>query len=412
MTAAKTSRLLVAGAIMVAGATMWLPVAAQTDASVPFTAVAVAEGVRKSVGVPPDITLFESLADPGAPVAQAQMTLFGGNAFASNAYPGDTAANAPQLAAAAGLPVTPDYPFYVHAEHPLAPSKRVDGPAGYSMQATAGAATASASATTGGSPSADSRAGRSHSETTIGADERGVVVARAESLTEDARFGGLRMGTVHSVAVARWAPGGTPTFERSTRVEGASVNGIPIEIGPDGARLGETVSPLPAGNDTVDELLAGQGITVRTIEDPADGGRGGHVVEVVVSQHVDTPVAPAGATVRYRIGGTRASVEPGTALGTPTSGGPPSPDISAPTPGATVTDFTSGAMAAPGVVSSPPPPPAANAAPTTAAARLRLARDLNEVVGDFYLVLLLTALAASAVALTWRSTGVQRTWNS
>ena len=111
-----------------------------------FTALALAEANRVTFTVPGFIAL-ETLADGGAPVSQAQLTALGGRAFASTAYPGDTATHTEQLTGAAGLPAPPAYPLYVEAAHPGEPKAEATPP-GQRMvaEATANAAAGTASA--------------------------------------------------------------------------------------------------------------------------------------------------------------------------------------------------------------------------------------------------------------------------
>src|SRR5581483_12427446 len=92
-----------------------------------FTALALAEANRATFTVPGFIAL-ETLADGGAPVSQAQLTALGGRAFASTAYPGDTATHTAQLTGAAGLPTPPPYPLYVEAAHPGEPKAEATPP--------------------------------------------------------------------------------------------------------------------------------------------------------------------------------------------------------------------------------------------------------------------------------------------
>lgn len=373
----------------------------------PFTATAVASATRVRVTVPPQAFTVEEVADGGASVAQAQVSSFGGKAFASSVYPGDTVVTAPQLAALAGVDASPEYPLYAAAEHPLQPSTEVEGPAGYGMEAEAGEQSAAARARAGAVQSADATVTHTAGIGSVAVEADGTVVARAEAVSEGIAIAGvLRVGSIRSVAESVWRPADEhpTTAKTTTEVVGSTVNGVPVSIGPDGVQpLG--VGFPEAGADAA-SALADAGIEVRLVDGASASGEGSSdVLEVVLTQSAPVPGNP-GATVRYRFGGATALVAPAPDDSPPVE----VDDVSFVDEEAFATTDTPSAesdvllpIAPPDVAAAPAlPAPATGvgaAAPASAVDPERLARDLNAEVGDVYLVLLATAFAGAASVL-------------
>ncbi len=445
--------LFAAGTAVFAVVGVQPPETAGAADAAPFTATAVAQGMRVTLVVP-RFLVAETLADGGAPVSQAQLTSLGGRAFASSLFPGDTA-TFQQAAAALGLPPLPAYPAQVSATHPTEP-KAEAAPAGQSMSAEAGFDRAAGRAIAGGPPPAgdgQTAAARSLSATTAEAAPDGSVVARAETVVEGAVFpGGLRIGRVGSVVTATLAPGAaTPVVESLTTVTGAEVAGTAVEIGPDGITSPQAVG-LPAGAaQPVDEALRQAGTSVRRVRgEPLAGGGSSDAIEVR-STLAPAPGVPE-ATVIYRLGGAaatvvRASLSSGDLLPPPDfAGGVPS-EVPGPAPeslGASGPASSPVGLATPSPLSAPRsgagaafavpyagrPPDAPPPAPTTSGAtteqplvapdqlaaspldRVRLAVDLRDELGWLYLALILGGLAAFAAASALRRKGVQHRWSS
>jgi len=414
-----------------------------------FLATAVAQGVRATYTVPRFLVL-ETLADGAAPLAQAQVGSVTSSAFASTLYPGDTAITNRQATDAAGLPPFPPYPFYVSAEHPVDPANTARGP-GYDMSARAAEREAAARAAGGSSAGETASAAASVADAAVNIEGDGTVVARAVSVVQGARYGGvLSIGSVRSEAVARLAPGASePTLQTRTVVSGVRVGDVAAEVGPDGVRAaGATAGP--PGADSLDATLAKAGLVVRRVgAEPLAGGGSADAIEIRSTPPLALPGVPPG-TVTYRLGGAMATV---------VGAGGPLPASPAPEAGATVSVTTGrqpmGSEAGGGPAASPPPivdagagpepspPPiaaalpsasdlaapagartapapdrsdAALAAPPAAVARpaapVRLAADLDHEVGSFYLVLVLAGVAAIAAGGVWRAKGVNTPWSS
>lgn len=122
------------------------PTAGAADAR-SLVGVASASGIRATYTVP-DYVVVAEFFDGGGPVAQANVDTTGKTTgFGSLPYPGENAVTAPGLLTfATGVPV-PGYPFYVRADHPVAPSSEVKDPSGtYTLEATADQGKASGSA--------------------------------------------------------------------------------------------------------------------------------------------------------------------------------------------------------------------------------------------------------------------------
>src|SRR6476619_3667774 len=84
--------------VLVFGGLGWLVAPARADLT-QFEARAAADGVRVGV-LAPGASLFDQIADVGAPVTQLELTGLGtSQAFASMPYPGDTVVSGPATVA-------------------------------------------------------------------------------------------------------------------------------------------------------------------------------------------------------------------------------------------------------------------------------------------------------------------------
>lgn len=184
-------------------------------------------------------------------------------AFAAAPYPGDFMVSAPGTMNGLAGTSLPPYPAYTYAEYPTAPRNDLNqGP--IALRAASQPADASADATIrafdGGGGIAVARtsaATRSHLE------PDGTTVAEATTVTDGIELpGNLRIGQVTSKVTAR-RPAGSPDVTRTTdtTITGASVNGVPVMITPEGLKVGPTAVPAPlAGAAALTALLEQDGV--------------------------------------------------------------------------------------------------------------------------------------------------------
>lgn len=386
-----------------------------------FVATGTAQAVRVTYTVP-DFLLAETIVDAGGPVGQAVVESSGSSrAFGSLPYPGDTVIAAPGLPTAAGQPALPvAYPLYASAEHPVAPSSKVEDPSRqYLLEASAEADKAVGRARAVVGSEGVSTTGTS-AAAAVQRGEDGVVTARAETVTEGVSFGGvLKLASVRSASVSTLAAGDAePASKAELVVDGATVNGLGVTIGPEGVTAVGSGVPVPTDEMTgqVNRALAEAGIAVRVVQgEKVAGGRSADALEVVTKQKLPVPGEPEG-TVVYRFGGATAWVAagqavpavepepvPGPAPAPPGSGGGGDASVLAaePLPGA-AGDTALPVLGAPSAAPAPPSP--------VPDRRLVLARDLRPTVRLFYLVLAVAGAALLASSSIWRTKGVQATW--
>lgn len=289
--------------------------------------VASASGMRATYTVP-DYVVVAEFFDGGGPVAQANVDTTGkATGFGSLPYPGENAVTAPGLLTfATGVPV-PGYPFYVRADHPVAPSSELKDPSGsYTLKATADQGKASGSAVYlfGG----ENPVTRSSADSTgvLGSD--GKLTMTAVGVTEGLSFanGTLKLSSVLSKSVTTYEPGAAkPVTKTELVIQGAKVGDQPVTIDRDGVHpSGQTVPvPIGTGSDSINQALSQAGITVKTIAgNDIEGGQAGDVLEITSKHTIPVEGNPKGTFI-YRIGGASTFILFGAA-------GPGLPDVPAP----------------------------------------------------------------------------------
>jgi hypothetical protein len=274
---------------------------------------AVAEGLRVTYTVP-DFLVAQELMDGGGPVSQAFTDTAGRSvAFASLPYPGENGIAAPGiLAVLLGRPVPFSYPLYTNADYPVTPESQIKDPSGvYALQAKAAGDGADSSAAFGAPAGGPPGSGTRTSALTAIADD-GSARATAESVNTALSFGDgvLTIASVTSrSATVLAADGSAPKTVTELLIQGATVAGQAVTIGPDGVHpAGAGAVPLagnPAGAGLAG-VLAAAGLSVRTVSS-ADGA--GDVL-VVTSTH-PLPGSGAQGTLVWRFGGARTAIDAG-----------------------------------------------------------------------------------------------------
>jgi hypothetical protein len=427
------------------------PVAAgagETPPTAPgFVAIASAQDARLTYSVL-GFAAVEDVVDGGGTVAQAQLD-GGGNSrsFAALPYPGDVVVSGPGLFAfATGQQLPGGYPFFVAAETPLRPEAKLDGPGGrYSLLAQA---TPRRSAGEGRVLLGDGESGgRTHGQAVTEVTGDGTVRSVASSVTEGLNLGGgqLRIGVVRSSSVTTLAPGADRQASTSSlTVEGMTVGGVPVTVGPDG--LSVAGSPLGggAGIEAVERALRQVGIEVQLVE--AEAQNGGERARSLEVRLLATPPFPGfppqqvvislgGASTAINVGeslpGMLPEVPPVTAAepAPAAAAGPPAALKETPAPAANVSSALGNRPVAPTIrgpggsfvagpapdTGSTTPAPMATAspvaAPTGAPSPLRqvtLARGLRHPITALYLPLVVGTAVAFTGVLLWFTRGGTR----
>jgi hypothetical protein len=432
MVAALAATMVVAG---IAGPGL-LPGASAADSG-GLTGVATAQGVRITYNVP-GYLVVETLVDAGGPVAQSKLDTSGNYVgFGSLPYPGENVIAAPGLfGVATGQSAPAGYPFYVEANYPLTRQAQLADPSGaYSLKATAspkqvvGAAQFLAG-------SADALASGFATQTAATLDGSGKMTAKAESVTRGIDVKGvLQIAKVTSTSETVLTPGAKgPVTKTKLLVEGASVAGQGVVIGPNGIGLaGQNVPGAPDDSaKQLNQALTSAGIAVRTVKsEKVAGGSTSDVLEILSTQTVPVPGAPVG-TMTYRIGSALSYVLGATGAAVPlglggsvnAAGGAEAAAQPAaePVASSTPTEPSSGELG--GVVepqgsaaatSTGPATPALSRSAISTTARqapAMFARDLRSTTRWFFAVLAIGGAALLFATALWRRKGVQATWLS
>ncbi len=347
LTRRRVSRCLIAVTVLA------VPVAVgRVGASPPgvggFVASASAQAVRATFETE-GFLIVSSLLDGGGPVAQAVLNSLEGRSFASLPYPGETVLAAPGLAAASGGPSLPPlYPFYVSASQ-TDPEQGFTDPGGlYALNAAFTGQEASGDARLTSGPASEQVASqqRATAATTSAGD---AVVATAESVVEGVSVanGALRIASVRSKSVTRYAAGSPPASTSELAVSGGQAGALTFGYGPEGLTVASQGVPLPSGEGVaaLNEALAPSGASIRLVTpEEVAGGTSSEVLEVV--HGADLPGGGRGIA-RLRFGGTTSAVTAG-------EGAPdalPLDEVAAPDAG--------GSVAEPGGISPDAAPPAA-----------------------------------------------------
>ena len=375
---------------------------------------ATASGTRGTYTVP-NFLILSTVFDGGGPIAQAVFNTSGdATGFGSLPYPGDTVVNAPGvLAVGTGQSIPVSYPFFVQATAPTTPeASSSDATGQYVLHATATDKDASGLATmgTGASPSG------STTTSSVKTDANGTVTAVADATVRGIDFGGvlkIASATSHSETVL--GPNDAkPVTKTSTIVEGVTVAGQSVQVGPDGIGLpGQSLATAPV-TDALNGALKQAGLTVKTVAKQAvAGGATTTALEVTQVGAVPVPGSPTGTMV-YDFASASTSIVSGT--GGAADAGVAEPPAVEGNSVAAPTNDVSAALAA-GVSGPPAASSAPNAVrtrrtrPTTLAAEEMLAR--GDLRGTFRILYVIGAVAAALVltgSALWRSRGVRVNW--
>jgi hypothetical protein len=310
------------------------------------------------------------------------------------------------------IPVT--YPFFVQATTPTTPAASyADATGQYVLKATATDKEATGLATmgTGASP------GGSTSTSSVKTDASGKVTAVADATVRGIDFSGvLRIASATSHSETVLGPSDAkPVTKTSTVVEGVTVAGQGVLVGPDGIGVpGQSLATQPV-TDALNEALEQSGLTVKTVaKQSVAGGAATTALEVTQVGAVPVPGSPTGTMV-YDFASASTSIVSGVGGGADLAAvESPSADDDVAGP----TGEVSAALAA--GVSGPPAATAVTAPagvrttrtrPTTLAAQEVLAR--SDLRGTFRILYVIGAIAAALVltgSALWRSRGVRVNW--
>jgi hypothetical protein len=275
--------------------------------------VASASGMRMGYSVPDQFAVAQFI-DGGGPVAQVAVDSTGkAISFGSLPYPGENAVAAPGVLTLATTAPFPPYPFYVEANYPVTPSEEVQDPSGtYTLSARAEQQAAEGlAAVNWGGP--DGPVSRIVSQASGRIDPTGAKVT-ATSVSEGLTFGDmLRIASVTSRSVTTYAAGAAgPETKSELLIDGASVGGQAVSIGPDGIHpFGQDIA-FPGNADQLNRALSQAGISVRTLSlQNGPGEASSEVLQVTVKHPV--PGTNVVGTLVYEIGGSTSSIHRGAA---------------------------------------------------------------------------------------------------
>ena len=399
--------------------------------------VATAQGIRVIYNVP-GYLVIETLVDGGGPIAQSTLDTSGKYVgFGSLPYPGENVVSAPGVVAVAtGQSLPTGYPFYVEANYPLTKQAELTDPTGsYALKSTANPKqVVSAAQFLAGS--ADAVATGFATRTAATLDDHGTMTTKAETVSRGIDVKGLlqiaKVTSTSETVLTRGAR--APVTKTQLVIEGASVGGQGVAIGPNGVTAAG--QNLPGTPDEVskqlNQALTSAGIGVRMVKSThVNGGSSSDILEILSTQTVPVPGAPVG-TLTYHIGSALSYVlGAGAGLleaplgvgGSLNTAGGSASDVAA-SADAGSSGSSSGSSALAGGVA-----PSVNRGAGGGAATANLsgspvsdtarraspalyARDLRSTTRWFYAVLAIGGAALLFAAALWRRKGVQATWVS
>ena len=390
---------------------------AQTSGALLGTATAT--GSRGTYTVP-NFLIVSTIFDGGGPISQAVFNTSGdATGFGSLPYPGDTAVNAPGLlSVATGKPIPVSYPFFVQATAPTTPDATASDPSGqYSLKATAtnAAATGLASMGTGASPSG------AVSTSSVKTDAGGTVTAVADAAVHGINLNGvLKIASVTSHSESVLGPSDTkPVTKASTTVEGVTVAGQAVIVGPNGIGVpGQSVATAPVV-EALNAALKQAGLTVKTVAaQPIAGGTATSGLEVTQTGVLPLPGSPTGNMV-FDLASTSSSIVSGTGAGRTVGQPAPLAAGTGTTAAGTTGENTPPAPAVGGSGSSAAVLPSTGSTPAHLGATRSqgaieapqlLARDLRSTFRILYVVVAVGAALLLAGSALWRSRGVRVAW--
>jgi hypothetical protein len=255
-------------------------------------------------------------------------------------------------------------------------------------------------------------------------EPNGKMTVTADSVVRGLDFSGvLKIGSVASHSVTTFAPGDQkPVTKSGTDVEGVTVAGQSVGVGPQGiSLLGQPAGSSSAVTDALNGLLKQANLSVRTVStQDINGGSTTTALRVTNVQALPVPGAPTGTMV-YDIGATSSSIVAGTGGG-PAALAPGAPAAAGGTT-ATGSPAVGDTAAGPSVSGSDASLGSSPAALPTAGTRSRplplrtagqaaplLARDLRSTFRAFYVVVAVGAALLLTGSAVWRNKGVRAQW--
>jgi hypothetical protein len=376
--------------------------------------IATASGTRATYTVP-NFIIVSTVFDGGGPIAQAVFNNSGdATGFGSLPYPGDTVVNAPGVVAVAtGQSIPVSYPFFVQAVAPTTPEATFADPSGvYALKATASDKEATGLAAIGaaGSPSG------STSTSSVKTDASGKITAVADATVRGIDVSGvLKIASVTSHSETVLGPTDTkPVTKASTVVEGVTVAGVGVVVGPDGIGLaGQTVGAA-AVTEALNAALKQAGLTVKTVAaQPVAGGASTTALQVTHVGAVPVPGTPTGTLV-YDFASASSSIISGIDGGGVGDGAPDALSAdgggdNAGSGGDLSAAFSSDASGLPGV-RTPLRAGRTGSPQATLASQQLLARDLRGAFQGLYVVVAVGAALVLTGSALWRSRAVRVPW--
>lgn len=375
-----------------------------------FKALGRADGMRLVAGAGDALPLGAAV-EVGVPTAAVTVSSQSSSGFASAPYPGPVLQGALGLAASQGAPEVA-YPAVVESRFPGTPTSETAA-GSYSLKATSTETRSSADAKVeNGQP------GQSVASTTAhaaAATSAGVVsveaVGRVQSLDVASV---LRLGSVESrVEIIRGTDGRLTRTSRLT-IEGATVAGQSIAIGPGGVTVGSQAVPL--AQTPLDAILAERGVTLSYLPSKKVDGSSILGAGLRIDVVADTPSGRLDTV--YTLGRSFASLTSSDdATSTVRPDGPTtgssSPDLAPaivvprPASGLAVSDPPAGS---PVTLSPPAVPdrPVVAAPAVTGVGEVALFGDLSGAFGYWYLALVTAACATLVSGGALRVLGVRQ----
>jgi hypothetical protein len=369
-----------------------------------FSASAASSGIRVLYKNANDNTGTQF--DVSAPVTSARVTSSPDSAgFASAPYPGDDLISLVNTLGPAVGVAPPPYPASVSSSVPGRPQQSTSLPAGYALLSTSTVTSSKATATVGAGQAGDAELATSTAISDVHTTATGVL-ATATSSTDSFTAGPLVVSRVRSTATAVLDASGRTTLTSSIELGQATVSGQKVGLTREGLTVAGTDVPLPAGQLT--DALAAAGVSVTYLSETRTA----------------TSITAPGLAVHYKddtqdttftLGRAQAGVSTDDAA-TPVSlpptigsdGAVGSGERPASQPGEPVLSGTAPAAPVGATVPSPTlggPAPAGTPPVPAVAAAARTAQTFDS--GLFYLVLVVAAAAAMAVAQSMRYLGVR-----
>jgi hypothetical protein len=320
--------------------------------------------------------------------------------------------NAPGvLAVGTGQSIPVTYPFFVQAVTPTTPQATyADASGQYLLKATATdkEATGLATAGTGASPAG------STSASSVKTDANGKVTAVADATMRGVDFSGvlkIASATSHSETVLGPSDA-KPVTKTSTVVEGVTVAGQAVLVGPDGIAVpGQSLATAPV-SDALNAALKQAGLSVKTVAKQAvAGGATTTALEVTHVGAVPVPGSPTGTLV-YDFASASTSIVSGIGgAADEVAAEPPSTDEGVAAPTGEVSAALAAGVSSPPAATAPAGRRTTRTRPATLAAQEILAR--GDLRGIFRILYVIGAVAAALVltgSALWRSRGVRVNW--